>query len=168
MSKVELVRRLASSDSESGPSQASLLVSAVRHVYVGIPAHVVIETMRPLPVRRLGDAPRFVVGVAGVRGQPTPVFDLGAMLGLGDTERAGARWVTVEASGPVALQVDNVVGLQRLGPGACHELPPLLDAADTAMVASLGQRDGRLLVVLREGRLVPAELVSALRQGNDA
>ena len=43
-----------------------------------LPLEHVVETMRPLPVEPLGDAPRFILGLSIVRGEPIPVVDVGA------------------------------------------------------------------------------------------
>ena len=62
-----------------------------------VPAELAVETMRPLPVEGLPAAPSFVAGVALIRGVPTPVVDLAALVGSprpvagspGAAERAG-------------------------------------------------------------------------------
>ena len=60
-------------------------VSPVLVVMVGsracaFPLHHVAETMRPLPIKRVAGTPGFVCGVSVIRGTPTPVVDLKALL----------------------------------------------------------------------------------------
>ena len=45
-----------------------------------IPLHHVGETMRPLRIEPVGRTPGFVRGVSMIRGAPTPVVDLKALL----------------------------------------------------------------------------------------
>lgn len=120
-----------------------------------LPIGRVIETMRPLPIEVVAGAPPFVLGVALVRGAPTPVIDLGAMLG-GAASPAPRRFVTVDAGGrQVALAVDEVVGVRQLDPQASAGLPPLLAEAAAGTLETLGRLDAGLLAVLRAGQLVP-------------
>jgi chemotaxis signal transduction protein len=60
-------------------------VSPVLVVMVGtracaFPLHHVAETMRPLPIQPVAGTPSFVRGVSVIRGTPTPVVDLKALL----------------------------------------------------------------------------------------
>ncbi len=60
-------------------------ISPVLVVMVGaracaFPLHHVAETMRPLPIEPVAGTPSFVRGVSVIRGMPTPVVDLKALL----------------------------------------------------------------------------------------
>jgi purine-binding chemotaxis protein CheW len=124
-----------------------------------LPIRAVTETMRPAAARPLAGAPPFVAGVAIVRGVPTPVIDLAALLG-GAPEAAPGRWVVVRCGARLAaLAVRRVAGVASL-PAAGTQVP-LLDGAASGAVASLRALDGELLVVLEESRLVPAEVLRA-------
>src|SRR6185295_4576205 len=64
------------------PSHAGLhLVVTVQSLACALPIARVIETMRPLPVRRIERAPDIVLGAAIIRGIPTPVVDASRLLG---------------------------------------------------------------------------------------
>jgi purine-binding chemotaxis protein CheW len=95
-----------------------------------------------------------VSGVAVVRGAPTPVVDLDALLGSsggGPPE----RYVVVRVGERrAALAVTEVVGLGELSEGDVAGAP-LLDGAAEGAVAALRSRDDALLVVLAAARLVP-------------
>lgn len=127
----------------------------------------VVETMRPLPISPFAGAPDFVLGVAIVRGAPTPVVDLAALLGGG--RRTPGRFVTVKAGERrVALAVERVAGVHML-PAADGVIPPLLREARADVVAGVSTLDAELLVVIRAARIVPDEVWHALtKQAADA
>jgi purine-binding chemotaxis protein CheW len=131
-----------------------------------IPTSSVVETMRPLPVERLGRGPAFLRGVAVIRGAPVPVLDLDALLG-GDGEAAAARFVVVRASADrrAALAVGAVLGVRDLPAEALEEMPPLLRQATADAVDAIGTLDAALLVVLGSARLVPESVWEGLAAG---
>jgi purine-binding chemotaxis protein CheW len=127
-----------------------------------LPLAHVLETMRPLPVRPLADLPRFVQGLALIRGWPTPVVDARTLLGGSDAQPAG-RYITLRlASGDerrvAALAVDAVLGIADLEESALGELPELLKAAQGDLIRALGSLDSELLLVLEHSRVVPPEV----------
>jgi purine-binding chemotaxis protein CheW len=140
----------------------SVLLARAGAVACALPVRDVVETMRPLPVTALAGVPACVRGVARIRGGPVPVVSLPWLLGDGETSRA-ARFVTVRAEGRlVALEVQAVAGVRRLPADIAAALPPLLIHAAQDAVAAVGALDGALLLVLRAGRLVPADAWAAL------
>lgn len=123
-------------------------------------AEHVIETMRPLPCDPVAGAPPFVVGVAVIRGRPTPVVDVGALVGA-PHDAPAARWITVAVGDRVVgLAVADVVGVRRLnGDAAAGAMPPLLSDAARGAVSALGVLDGELLLVLQGATLVPDDVL---------
>lgn len=150
-----------------GATQAMLVVRT-RAFLGALPIAVVVETMRPLPIRGAPGAPRFVRGFAIVRGEPLPVLDLGALLGAED-EATGGRFVTIR-SGPrhLVVLVDAIVGVRALNIAAIAATPPLLTGALPALVERLGALDGQTLAVLGTARLLSEELTQALSSGGAA
>jgi purine-binding chemotaxis protein CheW len=143
-----------------GTGGLSALVCRVASRLLAIPLREVSETMRPLPVSAMPGAPPFVRGAAIVRGEAAPVLDGGLLLG-GKALAAAGRFVTLRVDGrPVALAVDEVLGVRALGSAVLAELPPLLQNAAT--VESVGILDAQLLVLLQAARLVPESVWSAL------
>jgi purine-binding chemotaxis protein CheW len=135
-------------------SQSVLLISAGM-LRCALPLRLVIETMRPLPLHALANAPAFVCGASVIRGEPVPVVNLAALLGAGPGP--AARFVLVRAGGrKVALAVEAVIGVQELGFDALAGVPPLLAHADA--LSALGTLDRELLLVLRTAHIVPPEL----------
>lgn len=130
------------------------LVCRVLTRFCALPLEHVLETMRPLPVNPVAGVPRFVGGVAIIRGAPVPVVDLAWLL-AGDTGTP-KRFVTVTAGDRhVALAVEAVIGVRNLPTGSLTDLPPLLRNVKADTVTAVGTLDDELLVVLQSARLVP-------------
>jgi purine-binding chemotaxis protein CheW len=128
-----------------------------------IPLDHVAETMRPLPIEPIAGTPGFVRGVSVIRGSPTPVVDLKALLENGENSASYGRFVTIEVGERrVAIAVDGVVGLANLDSAQLAELPPILGDSAASLIEAIGTRDASLLVVLRAARIVPDEVWTIL------
>src|SRR5438105_5319019 len=146
-------------DCASGRLKA--LIIELRSRVCAIPLIYVIETMRPLPIEGLADVPSFVKGVAIVRGIPTPVLDLGALLGAASVNPE--RFVTVRAGKrQVALAVGAVLGVYEIESAALLELPPLLQGASKDVLEMIGRLDEQVLMVLRSAWALSDEVWQAL------
>jgi purine-binding chemotaxis protein CheW len=125
--------------------------------------HHVAETMRPLPVKPVAGTPDCVSGVAVIRGTPTPVVDLKALLENSKNSQSYGRFVTLKLDDRrVAIGVDSVVGLRYLDSTQLGELPPLLNDVNGDLIESFGTRDAQLLLVLRAARIVSDEVWTTL------
>jgi purine-binding chemotaxis protein CheW len=146
----------------SGPSRSKVLIVRAGSRICALPLAYVIETMRPLPLAPLAGTPAFVQGVAVVRGEPTPVVDLDAL--LGSTAAHGATRLVLVRVGErrAALAVQEVAGVVTLTEEAQRVMAPLLEGAAAGAVEELRTRDGALVVVLAAARLVPDEVWRAL------
>ena len=144
-------------------AERKVLILGVQRRMCAVPLTHVIETMRPLPTEAISGVPSFVLGVAIVRGIPTPVVDLGAVLGA-PFEQRGERLVTLRAGNrQVALLVSTVLGIRDLDAiTATQELPPLLQGASQDAIETIGTLDERLLEVLREGWKLSEEVWQAI------
>jgi purine-binding chemotaxis protein CheW len=139
-----------------------LLVSAGGHA-CAIPVQHVRETMRALPIAAVADVPPFVLGLAVIRGKPTPVIDLNALVANEAARPTHQRFVTLALDGrSVALAVDHITGVRRVDTAQLGALPPLLQGANTERVASIGAADAHVLMVLNSARLVPEAVWSTL------
>lgn len=140
---------------------AYLVCSSLRWL-CAFPAHQVAETMRPLPVERLADAPPFLSGIAVIRGIPLPVVNLGLLLS-GDTGTP-KRFVVVriDERRSIALAVDEVVGVRELSPSLFGTLPPLLAQIERSGVAQVAALDTELLLLLETTRIVPRSVWSEI------
>ena len=104
------VLKIAKSSSTVADAQGVMLqlltvrateVSPVLVVMVGaracaFPLHHVAETMRPLPIKRVAGTPSFVCGVSVIRGTPTPVVDLKALLEHCENSPSYGRFVSLK------------------------------------------------------------------------
>jgi len=127
-----------------------------------LPLTHVAETMRPLPIEPFGGAPAFVKGVSIVRGEPLPIVDLGALLGL-EGEAAPSRLLTLRVGERhLALAVEAVLGIREVDTSVLEDVPPLLGDGVSDMVATLSALEGELLLVLRAGRLLPESMWAEL------
>jgi purine-binding chemotaxis protein CheW len=141
--------------------QSRTLVVGVKGRLCAVPLTHVIEIMRPLSVEPISDVPPFVQGISIIRGIPTPVVDLGALLGM--PNGAADRFVTLRAGErQVALSVDSVLGVRELDVSKIGELPPLLQGASKGAIEAMGALDEQLLVVLRAGWELPDEVWQTL------
>ena len=138
----------------SPPGGLALLCRA-RTLSCALPLVRVVETMRPLPIVALAGAPSFVCGVSLIRGEPTPVVDLGVLLGSPEPP-CFTRFVTVRAGArQVALAFEEVLRVQDIPSESLATLPPLLRGASESAVSAVGALDADLLFVLEGARSVP-------------
>lgn len=148
--------------SEHAVRTKKALVVGLKSCVCAVPLTNVIETMRPLPVEPISGVPSFVRGISIIRGIPTPVIDLGAVVG---TPSEGAeRFVTLRVGEKqVALSVDTVLGIRDLGGVVMmRELPPLLQRASKEVIETIGTLDEQVLMILRDGWELPDEVWQAL------
>ena len=135
-------------------SGGALETSPVFVVMVGaracaFPMHHVAETLRPLPINPVAGTPGFVRGVSVIRGTPTPVVDLKALLENSENSPSYGRFVTLKLDDRrVAIGVDSVVGLRNLDSAQLGALPPLLHDINAELISSFGTLDAQLLLVL--------------------
>jgi purine-binding chemotaxis protein CheW len=127
-----------------------------------LPLGDVREIMRPLPIEPLAGTPPFVLGLAIVRGSPTPVIDAGRLLGsIGSS--APARFVSLRlGERTAALAVDAVLDVRSLAAGTTADIPPLLREAGSDLLSAIGALDRELLLVLEAARLVPESIWGAI------
>jgi purine-binding chemotaxis protein CheW len=141
--------------------QHRTLIVGVKGRLCAVPLTHVIEIMRPLSVEPISDVPSFVQGISIIRGIPTPVVDLGALLGM--PNGAAERVVTLRVGErQVALSVDSVLGVRELDVSKIGKLPPLLQGASKDAMEAMGTLDEQLLVVLCAGWKLPDEVWQTL------
>jgi len=146
---------------DRAPGGIQALVVTVQTRACALPLEYVIETMRPLPIETIAGVPSFVQGVCIIRGIPTPVVDLGVLLGA--PGGAVNRFVTVRLGDKqVALRVGAVLGIHHLDDATMQGLPPVLKDASNDIIEALGTLDAQILIVLRATWEVPDDVWHAL------
>ena len=154
-----------------GVMQDNLNTSDISPVFVvmvgaracAFPLHHVLEAMRPLSIEPVVGTPGFVRGVCVIRGMPTPVVDLQALLENRESSPSLGRFVVLTSDDRrVAIGVDSVVGLKNLDSAQLGALPPLLRDVDADHIASFGSLDAQLLLVMNAGRIISDEVWSTL------
>ncbi|HEY3175266.1 MAG TPA: chemotaxis protein CheW [Candidatus Polarisedimenticolia bacterium] len=143
-----------------------LMIGAGAYV-CAIPIEEIVETMRPLAAERVPGMPPYVRGLSVIRGSPVAVVDLVSLMG-GAGSGDVTRFVTIRAgSRVVALAVPEVLGVGPLDDPAAGTPLPLIENAHPGLIQSTGTMAGRLLMVLRAGRILPemvwGEMLSAGR-----
>ena len=139
---------------ETADSTVCVLLVRARARTCAVPIECVSETMRPLPVAPIVNAPHHVPGVAIIRGTPTPVIDLAMLLGA-SAPGPVTRFVTIRVgTRNVALAVDSVLGVRALDASALHPLPPVLGPESARIADAIGTHDAELLVILRGARVL--------------
>jgi purine-binding chemotaxis protein CheW len=94
-----------------------------------------------------------------IRGVPTPVVDLRALLENGECSATFGRFVTLKvADRQVAIIVDSIVGMRTLDSVEPGELPPMLRDVASGLIEAIATRDEQLLMVLRAASIVPDEV----------
>jgi purine-binding chemotaxis protein CheW len=147
--------------SDRAPGGIQALVVRIQTRACALPLAHVIETMRPLPIEAMAGVPSFVRGVCIIRGAPTPVVDLGVLIGA--TGGGVSRFVTVRLGDKqVALCVGAVLGIHHLDDATMQGLPPVLKDTSNDIIEALGTLDARILVVLRATWELPDDVWHAL------
>jgi purine-binding chemotaxis protein CheW len=147
--------------------RASWLLCRAASVICALPIGQVMEIMRPLAIEEIAGAPACVRGLSIIRGTPMPVVDFGLI--IGDCVTRATRVVTIKAEErPVALAVEDVLGITTIAAEALCRLPPLLRAAATDAIAAIGALDTELIVFLRTARLVPDDVMARLNAEDTA
>lgn len=126
-----------------------------------LPLSGLVETMRPLPVEAFPKAPAFVRGMAIIRGEPTVVVDMRAL--MGEQWAESGRFVTVKIGNRiVALAFDAVLGVHRLNKARAIDLPPLLKSVADDTISQVTTRDAALLMFFESSRIFPPGLIENL------
>jgi len=124
----------------------------------------VSEVMRPLPISPLDGTPPFVLGIAIIRGLPTPVIDAGRLVGAISSPSAPRFILLKLGERRAALAVDAVLDVRSVLSGTLADIPPLLRDTKSDYVSAIGALDEELLVVLEAARLVPESVWHAMNE----
>lgn len=139
---------------DGAPNGSQVLIVEVQAGICALPLMHVVEMMRPLSVEPITCALSFVRGISIIRGVPTPVVDLGAL--LGGSDGSPGRFVTLRLGDrQVALAVGSVLGVREFDALTIQKLPPLLGGASKDVIEAIGTLDEQMLIVLHAGWQLP-------------
>lgn len=144
--------RLASGKDE----EIQLVVFALAGEEYGVPVGQVQEIIRMAAITHLPKTSEYVEGVINLRGRVIPIVDLKRLFNLAATARDDrSRIMVVEVERQVVgLTVDTVSEVLRL-PASAIDPPPRVAGVDSGYLTGVGKLEGRLLMLLDLGRLVP-------------
>lgn len=132
--------------------QPHLLVRAAGQL-CAVPLAPISEVLRMPAIRPIAGAPATVRGLAILRGAPTPVIDLGILLGGAPaSERLVALRLGARAA---AVSVDAVIGVRMLDGWLVQDLPALVRNLEGDLIERIAVADAELLLLLQTACLVP-------------
>lgn len=137
----------------------SVLVCRAGGALCAFPLEHVVETMRPQPCRAVPGMRDHVLGLALIRGQPTPVVALGEIIDPGGRQMAPTRLVSLFCGGVRgAVAVDAVTGIEDIEVEALASLPEVVSSGSQPIVDRVASFGDDLLLLLASARLIPQEL----------
>jgi len=134
--------------------------------HFAVPAACVREILEPSRITRVPFAPAHMLGVVNVRGQATPVMDLGRRFGLPPvTGGADARIMVLELSHErervvVGGIADAVVEVLELTPADLGPAPTIAMHWRSECVLGVARKAGRFIILLDISRLLLTEQAS--------
>jgi purine-binding chemotaxis protein CheW len=140
-------------DEEQG-GEMQLVVFRVGREEYGLDIQEVKEIIKMQEITEIPNAPEFIEGVINLRGQITPVMDMRKRLKTGSRETGrDTRIVIVETDGSnMGIIVDSVTGVIHI-PEESISPPPV--GGDNEFVKGVGKIDGRLLILIDIGKMLP-------------
>jgi purine-binding chemotaxis protein CheW len=139
---------------EGADSPVDVVVFALGGLRFALAASGIDELAHAFLLERLPGAPRAVAGVANLRGQVVPVFDLRVCFGLQTKAVEPDDHFVVARAGTrrVILHVDRALDFQSLGVLPISEAPEL--PGRTALVAGVAPVEDGILFVYDLGALL--------------
>jgi purine-binding chemotaxis protein CheW len=127
-----------------------------------VPVAKVREILDYVPLTQVPQLPAFVAGVINLRGRVVPVIDLRMRFGLallGQTRDTCIIVLEIEVEGElteVGALVDGVQEVLTLDAGEVEPPPRFGLGLGSDLLAGLGKRDGRFVIILRPEHLLAA------------
>ena len=156
---------LLSSDLSTQTNDANhLVVFRVNQREFALPIHQVAEIIRMAALTPLPETPNWFAGMLNLRGQITPIIDLGARLGLDSHLRqTSARIIVLQTHAdlpPLGLAVDAV---DNVLPVAASDLTTNSSSLElTPAIAAIAHINGRLIPLLDTQSLILAVAQQAI------
>ncbi len=113
-----------------------------------LPAAAVAEVVRMLPIARVPQAPRSLMGLANLRGTVMPVASLRSLLGRDTDAKSAERLIVLGGTAPVALAVDDVVQLMPVASDKIGTAAADVASDDGEQLVGVFERDGKVVNIL--------------------
>ncbi len=133
---------------------------------VGFPVSAVREIIHVPPIARIPRAPRWLHGVASVRGESIPIVCLRERFGMEKgTPSPHLRIVVTEVSAqPVGFLVDSVSTVHQFAEEDIEPPTALLLNEQNSYVQAIGHIGDRLVLLLDPERLLDSKQIERLHQ----
>ncbi len=123
------------------------------------------EVIRMPEITRLPDTPRYVRGIANLRGTVIPVVDLRERFGMestGTTE--STRIIVADVRGaPVGMVVDSASQVIRIQADQLDKPPSVLGNVTTDYVTAVGKLDSGLVILIDIQRVFGSKEIEGLK-----
>lgn len=144
----------ASADEASPPEFLARHAFSVGGLNLLVGEDAVCEVMDVPPIARIPHTAPWFLGLANLRGEVVPVFDLAQVLGRGTGRKSVDRLLVIERGETAAgVLIEELPALQRFAPAdraeSAASLPPLLESCVTDCFA----RDGKEWIEFAHERL---------------
>lgn len=163
-------RRRDQTPGRTEPEVVQLVGFRIRNEEFAFPIQDVREVDKMTTVTPVPQAPAAVAGMVDVRGEVIPVISLRDLFGLA-AEAPGpkSRIIFVELPGADATRkrvvgciVDSLSRVLRLPKNSVSSVPPELLGEHRRYLEGVARLDGRLIMILRAARLVPASALEGV------
>lgn len=123
------------------------------------------EKVTPIP-----SAPAYLKGVMNLRGTIVPVLDMRMKFGMAEPRYDSFTVVIILriAGRVIGIVVDGVSDVVPLGPGDVKPAPQLGALVDSAFLAGLATRDGRMILLMDIERFLSSGELNLLAQAAEA
>ena len=153
--------RIANSQSEiqQGDTVSALVIQAGGETY-GLPMESLVavytnHTIIPVPC-----VPAYVAGIANVRGEIMPVFDLAALLKVASADKKQTLIVASSQENSVAFCVETVGEARAVQLSALQPVPPMLNEAYLSGISADGMAMLNVEAIINDPALVVDDSVA--------
>lgn len=148
---------MALTEMGSGRKPRQLVLFRVAETHYAVDIDSVDEILPVLAITPLPGAPGGVLGIADVRKQVVPVFDLHWRFGVESQTSSESRLILVETSeGSVALLVDAVEEVLTVSPDDYQQVDAPGNRSGLGYLNGVIRRDDRLVLWVDHQRVVPS------------
>lgn len=115
---------------------------------------------------KMENSPKNIKGKINLRGEDIPVLSLRRKFNFPDKEADNeTRYLITNINGKnIALEVDQVKGIQDIDQSDVYEVPQVVKSNNTSYLKSIAKIDGDLILLLDNSKLLDTEEVQALEK----